>query len=459
MVEHGNHPDLHRLEPEGAGGQIRIGDRLHPEPGTVRGLAVELALLPVEGGARVAILRDAHRMNDDAQSALLKTLEEPPAGTTLILCADDEERLLPTVRSRCARVRLGPVGVRDIERLLAERELADPPTAARLARLVSGRAGLAVAYAAAPEAEAIRGEIGRVLLDLVGATRAVRLRSAKDLLARANSLAAMADPQPVTATPARRGRAGARGAAASADSPAAATVVAEPVAGRADDGGGEVAGAADAEAEPERKASAADRRRALGVLLDAWRGLARDLALAQLGAVRSIRDVGAARGAAGDRGDRAPGRLRGVPRPPRPGRGAARRQRQPRARARRAPRPLAGRGAQRRVRGERPVSDPHRAPAIERLDATVRGRVQGVGFRVWALREAIHLVLDGFVLNEADGSVRVVAEGPRAGLEALVDRLEDGPPGALVERVVARWEPARGLPAGFRIESRGHRGD
>jgi acylphosphatase len=105
------------------------------------------------------------------------------------------------------------------------------------------------------------------------------------------------------------------------------------------------------------------------------------------------------------------------------------------------------------------VNDPHRAVAIERLDATVRGRVQGVGFRVWALREAMHLVLDGFVLNEADGSVRVVAEGPRTGLEALVERLEDGPPGALVERVVARWEPARGMAAGFRIESRGHRGD
>jgi DNA polymerase-3 subunit delta' len=289
MVEHGNHPDLHRLEPEGAGGQIRIGDRLHPEPGTVRGLAVELALLPVEGGARVAILRDAHRMNDDAQSALLKTLEEPPAGTTLILCADDEERLLPTVRSRCARIRLGPVGVRDIERLLAERELADPPTAARLARLAGGRAGLAVAYAAAPEAEAIRGEIGRVLLDLVGATRAVRLRSAKELLARAGSLASMADPQPVKAAPARRGRAAARGSAARGDSSTTAMVVADPA---PTDTGGEAGAAADAEAEPERKASAAERRRTLGVLLDAWRGLARDLALAQLGAVRSIREIG-----------------------------------------------------------------------------------------------------------------------------------------------------------------------
>jgi acylphosphatase len=93
------------------------------------------------------------------------------------------------------------------------------------------------------------------------------------------------------------------------------------------------------------------------------------------------------------------------------------------------------------------------------LEASVRGRVQGVGFRVWALREGMHLRLDGFVANEADGSVRVVAEGPRSELDRLVERLEEGPPSALVERVLARWEPARGLPAGFRIESGAHRGD
>jgi acylphosphatase len=94
-----------------------------------------------------------------------------------------------------------------------------------------------------------------------------------------------------------------------------------------------------------------------------------------------------------------------------------------------------------------------------RLEASVRGRVQGVGFRVWALREGMHLALDGFVANEADGSVRVVAEGPRQDLDRLVERLEEGPPSALVERVLARWEPARGLPAGFHIESGAHRGD
>ena len=100
-----------------------------------------------------------------------------------------------------------------------------------------------------------------------------------------------------------------------------------------------------------------------------------------------------------------------------------------------------------------------RPPARERVDASVRGRVQGVGFRVFALREATHLGVDGYVANEQDGSVRIVAEGPRADLEALVVRLEEGPPAAIVERVATRWEPARGLGAGFRIESRGHRGD
>ena len=98
LLASGNHPDLHRLAPEGPGGQITIGQ--------VRGLINELALLPVEGGARVAILEQADRMNEDAQNSLLKTLEEPPDGLTIVLCADEEDRLLPTIQSRVARLRL-----------------------------------------------------------------------------------------------------------------------------------------------------------------------------------------------------------------------------------------------------------------------------------------------------------------------------------------------------------------
>ncbi len=98
-------------------------------------------------------------------------------------------------------------------------------------------------------------------------------------------------------------------------------------------------------------------------------------------------------------------------------------------------------------------------PASERLQATVIGRVQGVGFRVFAIREATHLGLSGSVANELDGSVRVIAEGARPVLETLLGRLEEGPPAGYVDRVMARWEPARGMPSGFRIASGAHRGD
>jgi DNA polymerase III delta' subunit len=142
LVDRGLHPDVHRIAPSGPADQIRIGDRDRPDPGTVRRLSSDLVLLSVEGGARVAILERADRLTDDAQTALLKTLEEPPSGVTIVLCADDDERLMPTVRSRCARIRLGPVAIREIEAILAAMDVAEPPLAARLARLASGEASV-----------------------------------------------------------------------------------------------------------------------------------------------------------------------------------------------------------------------------------------------------------------------------------------------------------------------------
>jgi acylphosphatase len=55
--------------------------------------------------------------------------------------------------------------------------------------------------------------------------------------------------------------------------------------------------------------------------------------------------------------------------------------------------------------------------------------------------------------------VRVLAEGPRPALEALLERLGAGPPAGFVDRVISRWEPARGVGPGFRIASGSHRGD
>jgi acylphosphatase len=95
----------------------------------------------------------------------------------------------------------------------------------------------------------------------------------------------------------------------------------------------------------------------------------------------------------------------------------------------------------------------------ERLDATVYGRVQGVGFRFFVVRSAMDLELTGWVANGVDGSVRCVAEGPKAALEALRDALETGPAGALVERVTVAWQPASGSFSAFEVRGLAHRGD
>ena len=86
---------------------------------------------------------------------------------------------MPTVRSRCARIRLGLVGARDIEAIVADHDLADPPLAARLGRLAGGRPGIALAYARAPDAVLIRAELSRVLLDLTDARPSARLAAVR----------------------------------------------------------------------------------------------------------------------------------------------------------------------------------------------------------------------------------------------------------------------------------------
>ena len=270
-LEHGNHPDLHRLAPVGAGAIIPIGGG---DQRGVRDLVGELALMPVEGGSRVAIIEAAERMTEDAQSALLKTLDEPPRGTVLILCAEDDERLLPTIRSRCVRLRLGPLPTRAIEELLIERGATDAPDAARLGRLSAGRPGMALALAAAPDAVRLRGEIARTLLDLLGETRTARLVGVRDLAARAAELIRALDPGKAAAVATRGSRARGRGATTAA----AASAAPDEAAATESDG-----------AAPAR-VPAAERRAAALALVDLWRDLVRDLALASLDAPASVHD-------------------------------------------------------------------------------------------------------------------------------------------------------------------------
>jgi DNA polymerase-3 subunit delta' len=242
----------------------------------------------VEGGARVAIIERADRLTDDAQTALLKTLEEPPPGVTIVLCADDEDRLMPTVRSRAARIRLGPVAVRDVEGILSDADAADPATAARLARLAGGRPGVALILSRAPEAVAARDEMARTLLDLLSAPPSTRLAAARDLTSRATELNRALDrasrPVPDGDAPVA-GRRGRRG-------PSVATTVQAGGDPRTTDGpeDDEATDEASDAAAGRLSATAADRRRAALTIVALWRELARDLVVAGLGAERQLRD-------------------------------------------------------------------------------------------------------------------------------------------------------------------------
>ena len=96
---------------------------------------------------------------------------------------------------------------------------------------------------------------------------------------------------------------------------------------------------------------------------------------------------------------------------------------------------------------------------IERLEATVRGRVQGVGYRYFVLRIAGRRRLTGWVANQLDGSVRCVVEGPADELDGIEAELRDGPPGAIVDAVQAVRMPATGRFDRFEVRSAGHTGD
>lgn len=87
----------------------------------------------------------------------------------------------------------------------------------------------------------------------------------------------------------------------------------------------------------------------------------------------------------------------------------------------------------------------------ERLEAVVRGRVQGVMYRDFAMRHARRLSLVGTVRNERDGTVHVIVEGPRAALEEYVHRLSRGPLLARVDGVDVRYAQASGAFASFDI--------
>ena len=131
QVMAGTHPDLLRVaKPE---------DRQELPIRIIRDLCLDLGLKPMSGRRKVAIVDDADDLNDEAANAFLKTLEEPPPGSTLILVGTSAEGQLDTILSRCRVVRFDPLPESELAELLIEQGIAGTKGEAdRLARLGEG---------------------------------------------------------------------------------------------------------------------------------------------------------------------------------------------------------------------------------------------------------------------------------------------------------------------------------
>lgn len=141
------HPDLHIVErgkkPDGAPeASIRIDQ--------VRALQRALSFKAYEGGRRVVLMLEPDRMNPSTANALLKTLEEPGPNTHFALVTDSPHRLLPTILSRCQRVRFGPLPRAFVAEQITTRVGLDAETADLVAGLAEGSIGRAIQLADSP---------------------------------------------------------------------------------------------------------------------------------------------------------------------------------------------------------------------------------------------------------------------------------------------------------------------
>lgn len=148
-VASGSHPDVEIVAPGGL-----CNDNEHPDHSKdnstgirmcqIRRISDVISRAPFDGRYRVIIIEPAEAMREEAQNALLKTLEEPPAHVVLVLVTEYEDRLLETIRSRARRVAFHGLARELIERSLRSRWDVEPERAAALARLSGGRIGWAV---------------------------------------------------------------------------------------------------------------------------------------------------------------------------------------------------------------------------------------------------------------------------------------------------------------------------
>ena len=135
-MDSGNHPDLQVVRPEGS--LLKIGQ--------IRELQRQVIYEPLEASRKIYILVDVDRMNAEAENCLLKTLEEPPAASVLILLTSNVQALLPTTRSRCQILQFHALPTQELADILVDQFSVAPEQAVTLAIAAGGAIEKALTY-------------------------------------------------------------------------------------------------------------------------------------------------------------------------------------------------------------------------------------------------------------------------------------------------------------------------
>jgi DNA polymerase-3 subunit delta' len=183
------HPDLVIGSPQAWRDARAVGESI---VAVARRWLLEAAGAPIVASRRIVLIEGADAANEQVQNAMLKALEEPTDRHTFILVADEPSHLLPTIRSRCQPLRIGPVARDELVGHLMERVGLPADQAEALARLANGLAGTAVGLADRADLIEWRRRVQAQLLELADRGRAERFGVVGDLLDEAARLHALA---------------------------------------------------------------------------------------------------------------------------------------------------------------------------------------------------------------------------------------------------------------------------